>query len=276
MLRTSCLILTFCLAAPAAGQEFEVASIKPNASGSDMVRLDFHGGRLTAENVSLRMLVMRAFKAKDFEISGGPSWMNSDRFDIAATAAASDGGEDLFRLLLRSLLESRFKLVTHRATREMAVYALTPVRKGSKLPEATAACVPFDPHAPPPQAAPGQAPPMLCGGFMMDGTHLEGRKISMAQFVAALSNMLGRSVTDRTEYDGTFDIHLEFAAEGVAGLSGGGFSAPRALAMNASDPDSAKQTIFTAIQRQLGLRLQSRKAPVGILVIDRAEKPGAN
>jgi len=96
----------------------------------------------------------------------------------------------------------------------------------------------------------------------------------MPQLADALSNMLGRPVIDRTGYSGTFDLHLEFTFEGMAGLGGGGFSAP-ALPADVSG-DSSKPTIFSALQQQPGLRLEAQKGPAEILVIDRAERASAN
>ena len=254
---------------------FEVASIKPNTSASATVQLSFPvGGRFRAENVSLRMLIMRAYKVKDFEISGGPGWMNSDRFDIAANAPASGLDEARFKLMLQGLLSDRFKLAKHTETKQMPVYALLNASNGSKLPPAAGSC--FTPGAPPP-AAPGVAnsgPPLLpCGGFLMDGSRLEGRKIGMTQFATALSNMMGRPVIDKTGYTGIFDVHLEFAPEGIAPLGGGGFGSS---SLPPEGVESSKPSIYSAIQQQLGLKLESQRGPVEILVIDHAEKPDAN
>jgi len=257
----------FVLSAYAAGPQFEVVSVKPNISASDQV--DFAapvGGRFKATNVSVRMLIMRAYKVKNFEVSGGPSWIGSDRYDIAATSSDINNDEAQFKLMLQALLADRFKLAVHRETRQMPVYALLPAKDGLKLPEAMGNCVE---HGTPPPSTPF----FLCGGFMMDGSHLEGRRISMAQFAGALSNMLGRPVIDQTGYGRAFDVRLEFAPESIAALGGGGFGAPT---LPSDAPDSSTPTIFTAIQQQLGLPLESQKGPAGILVIDHAEKPSAN
>jgi uncharacterized protein (TIGR03435 family) len=267
---------------------FEVTSIKPNSIVIEIVKLGPPaGGRFTATNVSLKMLVMRAWKVKNFEISGGPGWIDSDRYDVAATAAESNIAEYQFKAMLQALIRDRFKFAAHRESREMPIYALLAVGNGSKLPAATGNCVVSLPNSPPPPPpAPGQAeapikgasqpPPVLCGGFLMDGSRLEGRKISMAQFTGALSNMLGRSVIDKTGYTGTFDVHLEFMPEGIAPLGGGGFGAPVGPAADAGGADSFRPSFFTAVQQQLGLRLESQKGPVEVLVIDHAEKPDAN
>jgi|SRR5579863_981339 len=257
---------------------FEVTSIKPNTIVSEIVKLGPPvGGRFTATNVSLKMLVMRAWKVKNFEISGGPRWIDSDRYDVAASAPENNIAEEQFKAMLQALIRDRFKFAAHRESKEMPIYALVSVRNGSKLPEAAGSCVVALPNPPPPPPlAPAQPPPVLCGGFLMDGSRLEGRRISMAQLNGALSNMLGRSVIDKTGYNGTFDVHLEFKPEGIAPLGGGGFGAPGGPAVDAGGADSFRPSVFTAVQQQLGLKLESQKGPVEILVIDHVEKPDAN
>jgi uncharacterized protein (TIGR03435 family) len=257
---------------------FEVTSIKPNTSANEIVRLGPPvGGRFMATNVSLKMLVMRAWKVKNFEISGGPRWIDSDRYDVAATAAESNIAEDRFKAMLQALIRDRFKFAAHWESKEMPIYALLAAGNGPKLPEARGSCVAFLPNSPPPPPpGPGQPPPLPCGGFLMDGSRLEGRQISMPQLISALSNMLGRSVIDKTGYNGTFDVHLEFMPEGIAPLGGGGFGAPGGPPTDAGGADSVRPSIFTAIQQQLGLKLESQKGPVEVLVIDHAEKPDAN
>jgi uncharacterized protein (TIGR03435 family) len=204
------LVLTS-LSALSADPQFEVASIRPNLSAGDTIDLSAPvGGRFRAVNVSLRMLIMRAYKVKNFQISGGPAWMNSDRYDIAAGASETGIDEGRFKLMLQALLADRFKLIVHREMKQMPVYALLPARNGLKLPEPTGIC--FQHDAPPPPPMPGQPPPIPCGGFLMDGSRLEGRRISMAQLVSALSNMLGRPAVDRTGYTGAFDVHLRVCA----------------------------------------------------------------
>jgi bla regulator protein blaR1 len=260
------------LAPASAAPAFDAVSVKANTSGKTEV--DFaapRGSRFSATNVSLKMLLMRAFKMKNFEVEGGPSWIDSDRWDIAASSSRNSIAEPDFKLMLQALLADRFQLQAHRGTKQVQVYALLPVKNGSKLPPASGSCFPHD--APPPLLVAGQPPPLPCGGFIMDGSHLEGRQISAPLFASALSNMLGRAVIDKTGYAGIFDVHLEFAPEGIATLTGGGFEAA-VLPANASD--SGRPTLFTAIQQQLGLKLESQKGPDEILVIDRAARATAN
>ena len=174
---------------PAPRPEFEVASVKPNTSGTNMVMIrPPAGGRFTATNARLKMLIALAYNVQNFEISGGPAWINSDGYDIEARAADSNIGIDQLRPMLQTLLEDQFHLMTHRETKEVPVYALIAGKNGHKLPEAKeGGCVTFGSNSPPPPPpAPGQpfaAPPTPCGGFMQGPNRLEGGKVSMKDFV---------------------------------------------------------------------------------------------
>jgi uncharacterized protein (TIGR03435 family) len=261
---------------PAPRPEFEVASVKPNTSGTNMVRIMAppNGGRLTVTNGSLRMLISYAYKVKNFDLSGGPGWMDSERYDVVAKAPDGSHAEDQLQLMTRTLLEDRFKLMVHRETKEMPVYALLPGKNGPKLPEAReGGCATLGPNSPPPPGrGPGQLPPTPCGGFFMGPNRMEGGKISMKQFVDGLSNILGRPVIDKTAFTGTFDVHLEFSPEGTA-FAGGLPGMPGGLPPGF---DTSGPSIFTAVQDQLGLKLESQKGPAEVLVIDHAEKASEN
>jgi uncharacterized protein (TIGR03435 family) len=260
---------------PAARPQFEVASVKPNTSGTMMVRIMAppNGGRLTVTNASLKMLITYAYKVRNFELSGGAGWMNSERYDVAAKAADDSHGEGQLQLMTQTLLEDRFQLKVHRETKEVPVYALLPGKSGLKLPEAKEGnCVKPGPDLPPPGRGPGQLPPTPCGGFFMGPNTLVGGKISMKQFADGLSNILGRPVLDKTGFTGTFDVKLEFSPEGTA-FAGGLPGIPGGL-----PPvfDTSGPSIFTAVQDQLGLKLESQKGPGEVLIIDHAEKPSEN
>jgi uncharacterized protein (TIGR03435 family) len=248
---------------------FEVASIKRNTSGSD--RVTYSGppdsARFTATNIDLKTLVEIAYKVKDSQILEAPGWMHSERYDIAASPADRDPSADKSRLMLQKLLEDRFKLIVRREIRETPVYALLGSKSGLKLAGAMeGSCVAYGPHAPPaPPAAPGQNPPIPCAGFVTGPGLIESGKTSTAEFADVLANILDRPVIDKTGYTGTFSIRLEFTREGGADLS-----------LDAPGPDSYRPSIFTAIQEQLGLKLESQKALADVLVIDHAEKPDAN
>jgi len=266
--------------ATAARPEFEVASIKPNTSASTTMKFPFpSGGRFNGTNVTLKTLISFAYKVQGFEVSGGPGWIGSDRYDVTAKAAESNIGLEQYRLMLQSLLAGRFQLAVHRETKEMPVYAVLPGKGGPRLPDADPkGCVTAGANSPPP--APSltgplygglsQPPLVACGGFFTGPFSLDGRKMAMQQFVDALSIVLVRRVVDQTGFPGTFDIHLEFSPEGtVLDRRGpGDVDSPA----NAVNPDTSRPSIFTALQEQLGLKLESQKGLADVLVIDHLER----
>lgn len=177
--------------------------------------------------------------------------------------------------MLQALIEDRFKVMLHRETRQLPVFELTVAKGGLKLrPSKEGSCTPYSMDSPPPAApAPGSVPPTFCGfprsGF--DGLHrtLEGTGVSIATLATNLSRLeLHRTIIDRTGLPGTFDVHLKWSSDAPAGPGGPG-TAP---APNLTEAPS----IFTAVQQQLGLKLESTKGPVEVLIIDHVEKPGAN
>jgi len=260
---------------PSPRPEFEVASIKPNTAGNNMIMIRPPvGGRFTATNARLKMLIGIAYNVKSFEISGGPGWIASDGYDVEAKASDANLNLDQMRPMLQKLLENRFKLAVHREKKEMPIYALMAAKGGLKLPAAKeGGCVAFGLNTPPPPPpAPGQPMPTLCGGFLRGPNLLQAGKVSMTQLVNVLSDVLGRPVIDKTEFSGTFDVKLEFTPEGTA-FGADGFGPPGGLAPGF---DTSGPSIFTAIQDQLGLKLESQKGPAGILVIDHAEKASEN
>jgi uncharacterized protein (TIGR03435 family) len=264
---------------PAPRPEFEVASVKPNTSGNGMIMIRPPvGGRFTATNVRLKMLIGLAYKLQDYEISGGPAWINSDGYDVTAKATDGNIGIDQLRPMLQTLLEDRFQLKVHRETKDVPVYALLAGKNGPKLPEAKeGGCVALNPNSgPPPLPKPGQFPPTPCGGFFMGPNHLEGGKIGMEQLTGALANILGRRVIDKTGFKGTFDVKLDFSPEGTNLFGRGGLGPPPGVPAEAGNADNAPPSIFTVIQDQLGLKLESQKGPGEILIIDHAEKPSEN
>ena len=224
------------------------------------------------------MLITIAYAVKNYQISGGTSLLDSDRYDIEAKPAESKSSQSQSRLRLQALLEERFKLAVHRETKEMLVYALMAGKNPAKLAESsTASCFDLGPGSPPPTSR--QSVP--CGGMMVGPNTLMGGKITMPEFVADLSSILGRPVIDKTGYTGTFSARLEFTPEGTAAFGPGGFGGPPGPPLDpgngANNVDSSRlPSIFTAIQEQLGLKLESQKGAGEILVIDRAEKASEN
>ncbi len=266
-------------AAPVSSMAFEAASVKVNTSGTRTARITGGLGnpRFAAANITLRTLITLAFKVKNFEISGMTGLIDSERYDIEAKAGESKPAVEQSRSMLQALLADRFKLAAHRETKEMPIYVLLPDKNGTKLAEPKeGSCVTFVPNSPPPPA--GQPRPVYCSDIRIDPNNITATKIPMVAFIGELSGILGRPVIDKTGYTGTFDVHLEFSSEGVASYGAGGFGGTVPLpgvGGDAADPDS-RPTIFTAVQEQMGLKLESQRGPSETLVIDHVEKPDAN
>ncbi len=265
----------------AALPRFEVVSIKPNAQGgSDIQGLGIvrvlPGGRLSAEKAQLRYLIQNAYGLRAFQLTGGPGWIDSAHFDIEAKADG-DPSPAQMRLMMQALLADRFKLTAHRETKELPVYELTAAKGGLKLEQPKpGSCVAPDPNAPPMPPAPGQPAP--CGRILMTmsptGARMRGANVTMAELVRILSNVLARTVVDKTGFTGSFDIQLEFAPDMVlAGLPRPPTADPSSVAPSA---DTAGPSLFSAVQEQLGLKLESAKGPVEVLIIDHVERPSGN
>ncbi|MGA8593910.1 MAG: TIGR03435 family protein [Bryobacteraceae bacterium] len=262
---------------------FEVASIKPAKSGTPFVGIRSvpGSGRFTASNVSIRMLITMAYKLQPFQLEGGPAWLASDRYDIEATPERT-GNDDSAkqqhvdfeqqfeqqRLRIQALLEDRCKLKFHRETRELPIYALVVAKNGPKLK---------------PSEQKKHAPMMGIGRG-----RLEGQGVKLSFLADALSHQLDRTVLDKTGLTGNYDIKLEYTpdqSQGGPGFGGppgegpgpGAGPGPGPMGKDTpAPPDSNGPSIFTALQEQLGLKLESQKGPVEILVIDHVEKPSEN
>jgi uncharacterized protein (TIGR03435 family) len=265
-------------AQPTAQPKFEVSSIKP-ATNHGMRWVRPAPGRLTAE-APLQLLILNAYAKQPFQVVGGPSWIESDWYDVEAKASSNPSRAELF-LMLQSLLEDRFHLTLHRETKDLPVYYLQAAKNGLKLTSPKdGACVEPLPDAPnewaggrmqPPM--PGVAtPPPLCGRlrFTLDpaGARLQGGKVNMPELVRSLSMALGRSVIDKTGFTGLFDVDVSFVADQTTPT------------LPPPPPDQAAEftgpSLMPALQDRLGLRLESGKGPVDVLVIDHVERPTAN
>lgn len=270
-----CLLATAVALAQDPAPPFEVlASIKPAAPGqrARMMR-PTPGGRLNINNMTLKDLIQFAFRVQPFQISGGPAWLDSENYDIVAKAD-HDPGQDQLPLMLQSLLADRFALKIHREMKDMPVYALVLAKSaGKETPGLTDAkeggCAVRDPTAPIQPPTPGKPPTLYCGNMMMGINQLYAQAIPLGNIVPMLSRMLGRTVIDKTGVTGKFDIHLEWTPDP---------SQLQFLPPDAPKPnfDPSGPSIFTALQEQLGLKLESQKGPVEILIIDHAERPSEN
>lgn len=238
--------------------QFEVATIKPNKSGVPGAHVGTDGPRrFSSENASLQFLVQWAWSVREFQIVGGPKWFSSDRFDIQAVAE-SDATFEQSRLMLRTLLEDRFQLKVHREKREQPVYILTQSKNGTKIqPLPPGGCVELDAKTRPP--AEGATPAKLCGSAGWGPSQVKGTGLTMANLATYLSDALERPVVDQTGLAGFYDIELTWTPDdSVAAAADLGPS------------------IFTAIQEQLGLRLDASRAPAEVLVVDSAQQPPEN
>jgi uncharacterized protein (TIGR03435 family) len=266
-----------------AGPTFEVASIKPNKSGDGRVMLGFQpGGRFTATGVTLKMLIGQAYGVDQplapFQIVGGPDWIDRDRFDIVAKAEGdvAPGPNGPIPMMVRALLAERFKLVVHPESREMPVYALVRAKAdgspGPQLKPAVVDCAAMrgtrgGPPPLPPTA--GERPP--CAMRIAPG-NLQGGGMSMVQLSNALARMpaVNRIVLDRTGLTGGYDFDLTWTPDQIPQLPAGG-PPPGAPPFPPIDPNGP--SLFAAVQEQLGLKLDSTRAPVNIVVVDAAEPP---
>jgi uncharacterized protein (TIGR03435 family) len=268
VLISSILMVTSCAAfsqSATPAKAFEVASIKsapPPTDGRLMVRMGSDAGRLDYNNVSLKDVIRAAFKVRNDQISG-PDWMGSERYIISAKFPAGATKDDV-PAMLQTLLADRFKLTFHKDSKVLPMYALVPGKGGAKL-----------------------MPAETSGNMRMmmgpKGRHLTG-KATMAQLADMLSNMSDRPVIDMTDVKGSFEIDLEFTSDfnpegmrmGMQGPppGGGGGPGPGGPGGEARQHDESADapTLYTAIQEKLGLKLDARKGPVDLYIIDHAEK----
>jgi bla regulator protein BlaR1 len=221
----------------------QVVSIKRNTSGegNSMFTMPL-GEKFTATNVRARMLIAMAYDLKPHQLSGAPDWLESEKYDIQAkTGAPAD--RDQMKLTMQALLADRFKLAIHLDPKEMPIYALVASKGATKLR---------------PAAGDGESKSQFRIGIGVGLLNLHGA--SMAQLADALSRVVGRDVIDKTGIAGTFDVELDWTPD------------ERRDRM----PEDAGPSLFTAIQEQLGLKLEAQKGPVDIVVIDHVEKPSQN
>jgi len=234
---------------------------------------------LVGVNAPVRLLIENAYQVRPFQIIGGPDWINSEGYDVEARAEAGSTVTPQQTLkMLQALLEERFNLKVHHEARELPIFVLQVAKNGPKLQAAKeGSCFTADPNTPgvlPPPPPPGQQPHPRCGSagisISPQGTRLFGGQIAVAELARVLSVAVGRPVIDKTGFTGTFDADLAFLPDqATPGLPNPG---PGLL----PPPDPTAVTIFTALQEQLGLKLDSAKGPVDVLIIDSVQRPSEN
>lgn len=247
----------------AQGAKFEVASIKPanpDAHGSSILT-DRVGG-LNVENAPVRALITMAYGIRDFQLSGGPGWIGTDRYDVVARPEKAQNSaeppdtqsmtdeqrkvrDDAWKERVRNLLAERFGLVVHKESREEQIYDLTVAKGGPKMTVVTT--------------------PEGRQGISGNRGRSQGFAAPMSMMAMNLSNLVGRPVIDKTGLTEKYDWVLEYDPN-VSGSAN-----PESTAS-----DEQRPTIFTALQDQLGLKLETTKGPVDTYVIDKIDRPSEN
>jgi len=224
---------------------FEVASIKPASPDALGIMMRFMpGGGLRIVNASLKDIISMAYDVDKRQITGGPDWVNSDRFDILATSPQRSDDEKVTRQRIQTLLSEGFHLSLHRESRELPVFNLLPAKNGHKLQLSNEN-----------------------DGVSRNRGKLSGAGATTAILASVLTTIVGRPVLDQTGLTERYNFRLEWTEESGPIEKGGTVSVP-----SDPNPDTSGPSIFSAIQEQLGLRLESAKGAVPFIVIDRAEK----
>jgi bla regulator protein blaR1 len=281
-----CMVLNLDWLSAQGGEQprFDVTSVKPNVSNDGLISNTYRDGRLTARGFTAAGLIRSAYQVQEFQIVGGPEWIDRDRFDIVAvseadaaraTAPQPPGQSSRAQLMLRALLADRFGLAVRKERREMPVYALVLTgndSRATRLPRSAIDCSalaastrrgegPGRPEGPPP-----------CSSSVAPG-RVTARGRTMAQFAAALSMLtntgtsLNRLVVDRTGLPGSFDFDLTFTPDSPPDF--GPTGVPRGM----PPIDLNGPSIFTALQEQLGLKLEPQRGPVDVLVVEQVRQP---
>jgi uncharacterized protein (TIGR03435 family) len=250
---------------------FEVTSVKPSKPGSRLRFVPGSPGRFTMTNVSVRTLVQNAYQLlQDAQVVGGPNWLTSERFDVVAKAAGNPSPDEM-ALMLRALLAERFKLVAHTETRELPMYALVLARRDRKLGErirpTAVDCSKVRDNANGRLTNPSQVDDrMFCGIRFSPGNVVAGG-ISLSQLGERLAPFVDRAVVDRTGLAARFDLNLEWTPDQwrTAQVQNDG--------LQPAPTNPGGPSLFTAVQEQLGLKLESARGPVDVLVIDSVSQP---
>ncbi len=250
----------FALLAACAGPQFAqqsnagpsaVVSIKPHRSGDQPGGFRITRGRFVAQNVTVRLLIAVAYGVQPFQVSGGPRWVDTEGFDVEAKIEDPDARTDQQSAIVRALLDDRFKLVVHRDATPISGYALVVAGTAPKMRLSA-------------DQSPGGTP---TGGVHVGPGNLVGTGIRLGLVASLLATRLGRPVVDRTNLPDRYDVDLRWTPD---------VGEAPADATDVPQSDASGPSLFTAIQQQLGLRLDPIKAPSGFLVIDQVEKPSAN
>jgi bla regulator protein blaR1 len=254
-------------AAPVAVPSLDVVSVKPDMANGNWMRLGFTPDGLRFTNIPVHMLLTQSSQTNDDQIIGEPSWTKTDRFDVDAKVAGPDVAmlsklnSDQRAGMLTQVLTDRFQMKSHTETRELPIYILVIAKDGPKLKEAN------EPKPDPDNPCPRRGP-----WFQVSRGSMTLKNAKLQFFLPLFSQQLGRTIIDKTGLTGSYDFTLNWVPdEGTPDIPG----APPPTGHSLS-PDQSGPSVFTAIQEQLGLKLESGKGPVNVMVIDHIEKPAEN
>jgi uncharacterized protein (TIGR03435 family) len=222
-------LVTFAQQEPLAS--FDAASIKPNHSGARAGGTRTAPGRIVASNATAKMLLQEAYNVTAYQLSGGPGWLDNDRYDVEAKASGAAAGDEM-RPMLQRLLAERFKVIVHRETKEMQVILITVAKSGFKLHELQLGD---------PAPAPAPSKEGAVGTIVRTGP--------ISDLAAILTGPMGMPVLDRTGLQGKYFFDVAWGVD---------------------------EDMITAVQEELGLKFESQKAPIDLVVIDHIEKPDPN
>lgn len=261
--------------ASAAPPAFEVVSIKPDKSGSMRSRIQITPDGITISGVPVHMLLREAFGVSNDRLLDEPGWVTSDRFDIDAKVAPEDAprlkalsGPQQFAMLI-PVFEDRFGLKFHHETRNLTQYVLVVAKGGLKMKEAT----PGDTYPN------GVHPPIGGSGagvMRMQPGEFNGQAVPVEDLARTLSVVLGSTIVDQTGLAGKYDFDLKWTPEVGSGMPAGPSDGGQSGAAGPPPPDSSSPSLFTALEEQLGLKLDAKKVSTDVIVIDHIEQPSPN
>ena len=253
-------------APPAKVPTFDVISVKPNHSDFHGISLGYTPDGIHATNIPIFFLIKEAFALNDDQLFGIPDWVHTEKYDIDAKVSEADVPSihnlthEQRRQMLLEILNERFKLAYHRETRTLPEYSLVIAKGGSKL-----------------QAfSPGNDPsgqPKPAGRMQMQNGVVTAQGVPLEPLTRLLSDRVGRPVLDKTDLTGIYDFKLQWADDGHDGPPRG---PDPAQPSGASSLEASGPSIFTALQEQLGLKLESEKGPVQVVLLDHIEQPTQN
>ena len=266
--------------------KYDVATIKPTAESDGRRMFMFTPDGISLSGVPVQMLLTEAFHVEDDHIIGAPGWVKTNRYDVQAKVSPEDASRldklkfDERRSMLLPLLVERFNLKYHHETREMASYSLVVAKGRPKMKESAVQPTPPDAKHPEPGANPkpgdpgAQRPQQQRMLRFMGRGHLEAEGSDTQMLARVLSQQLGRTVIDKTGLTGSYDYTLQWTPDDAPPPMPGGADGgpPR----NDNGTDAVGPSLFTALQEQLGLKLESTKGTADVIVIDHIDLPSEN